>query len=706
MIIFAALIINKLRPTRTRDDIMKKILTLLLSAAMLVAIVFATGCKKKTDDPSPSNGGGVTPPSTSKIYFGLVGYNDSLFIREINPYNNDWVDDFVEFVNSTYYTEAGLLYYADYTALNNMTNAQIPKNLSKVSLITFTDGIDYYSLDSEETNPEGYATKAEYRDAINDKIVNDLVQGNNIDAYTIGLAGDEAQSHIVEFRENLEKLASHPDNVYEVNTMPEAADKFYQIADDIHNTVAENGNVLVMLVLDCTYTIINGGGAPWPWPGQPQPVTPITPPIPEPTPADPPITYIVGQVITICDNGWGTTPSLVTNAVTNITENSANCGGTVTNNGGWDVLEAGVCYSTTHNPTVTGNHVIGNGITSFTCELTGLSSGTKYYARAYAINSKGVGYGNEVSFTTEGDEPGGGGGTIGDFQFSVSSSKTVYFSQGNLQYQASTDTWRFAEHQYDRIGTANSNISSTYSGWIDLFGWGTSGYHDTNDPYNVNFQPYSTSNDAVFNDEPGYSLNWTGYGPSLDAASPDLTGAGANYDWGVYNAISNGGNQAGQWRTLTDDEWYYVLITRTTSSGMRYALAIVNNIHGLIILPDNWSASYYALNGVNNVSGYSDNIISATTWQSDLEAHGAVFLPATGYRDGHEVFMTEVWGLEVGPIGYYWSSTHYTGQDSFFIAGGANALCFMSPEVYQISLGVDRNYRMYGHAVRLVKDVH
>ncbi|MBR7035054.1 MAG: hypothetical protein IKI25_04755, partial [Bacteroidales bacterium] len=71
--------------------------------------------------------------------------------------------------------------------------------------------------------------------------------------------------------------------------------------------------------------------------------------------------------------------------------------------------------------------------------------------------------------------------------FSVSADKKVYFSQGNLQYQASTGTWRFAEHQYDIIGDGddNANISSTNSGWIDLFGWGTSGYNGKN--------PYMTS---------------------------------------------------------------------------------------------------------------------------------------------------------------------------------------------------------------------
>ena len=81
--------------------------------------------------------------------------------------------------------------------------------------------------------------------------------------------------------------------------------------------------------------------------------------------------------------------------------------------------------------------------------------------------------------------------------FSVSDTKQVQFSQGNLQYQASTNTWRFAENQWDYVGTQipdqyghaggtvigsdNSNISQTYSGWIDLFGWGTSGWNNGNE---------------------------------------------------------------------------------------------------------------------------------------------------------------------------------------------------------------------------------
>jgi len=157
----------------------------------------------------------------------------------------------------------------------------------------------------------------------------------------------------------------------------------------------------------------------------------------------------------------------------------------------------------------------------------------------------------------------------------------VYFSQGNLQYQASTDTWKFADNQYDYVGSDNSNISSTYSGWIDLFGWGTSGYNHGGNCY----QPWSTSTN--------YS-DYYAYGGSTYNLY-DQTGQA---DWG-YNAISNGGNTANQWRTLTQPEWNYVFYTRSTTSGIRYAKANVNNVNGVILLPDDWSSSTYSLSSTN-----------------------------------------------------------------------------------------------------------
>ncbi len=246
--------------------------------------------------------------------------------------------------------------------------------------------------------------------------------------------------------------------------------------------------------------------------------------------------------------------------------------------------------------------------------------------------------------------------------FSVSETKKVYFSQGNLQYQASTGTWRFAENQYDIIGRDNANISSSYSGWIDLFGWGTSGYNDK--------FPYMTSTGTDYGD-----------------GSNDI--AGTNYDWGVNNAISNGGNQAGLWRTLTRTEWKYLIQTRTNASS-KYGVAKVNNVNGLVLLPDDWKLP----NGVTFTSGTANNSgnayyetvnkYSATEW-AKMEANGAVFLPAAGRRGGTDVY-------DVGSFGFYWSSSAY---------GIDRAYC---PYFGRSYVDTDYGSRDNGRSVRLVQD--
>ena len=94
-------------------------------------------------------------------------------------------------------------------------------------------------------------------------------------------------------------------------------------------------------------------------------------------------------------------PSLTSVAANSITTNSAGCGGNVTSDGGSAITDRGVCWSTSSNPTIL-NYTTndGNGTGSFTSYLTGLTSGTIYYARAYATNSAGTAYGNQITFTT------------------------------------------------------------------------------------------------------------------------------------------------------------------------------------------------------------------------------------------------------------------------------------------------------------------
>ena len=222
--------------------------------------------------------------------------------------------------------------------------------------------------------------------------------------------------------------------------------------------------------------------------------------------------------------------------------------------------------------------------------------------------------------------------------FSVGNDKKIYFSQGNLQYQASTNTWRFAENQWNFVGKCkstqyypnqpqdtgnvfvdgvrceNENISPTYNGWIDLFGWGTSGWESGAKAY----QPYDTST------------------AKNDYYQGGATGNSANIDWGVHNPISNGGNEAGLWRLPTIKEWEYLLVSRPNYSEKRGA-ATVNGVKGLILLPDDWTLpeGLTFKSGMNN-NDFKNCKYTAEEW-TKMEENGAVFLPLAGYRRGISV---------------------------------------------------------------------
>lgn len=280
-------------------------------------------------------------------------------------------------------------------------------------------------------------------------------------------------------------------------------------------------------------------------------------------------------------------------------------------------------------------------------------------------------------------------------KFSVNANgDMVYFSQGNLQYNAYYDTWRFAQRQWDYIGgidwcsllhygnmgnsSINNNVSPTYAGWIDLFGWGTSGW----DCGNTYYHPWDNENDIeVVDDEvvDGGKL----YGPP---GCYDLTGEYAYSDWGRYNTISN---SDANWRTLTIDEWAYVFTMRRTHCGIRFATAIIRGENaqctcGIILLPDDWSESYYMLYETDDGSAsYENNLIDITDW-NNMEAHGAVFLPLTGYRTGDNYCYHS--------DGSYWSASCIHGDNS-------RAYCVYFDENGVGPMGAGR---WLGMAVRLV----
>lgn len=209
--------------------------------------------------------------------------------------------------------------------------------------------------------------------------------------------------------------------------------------------------------------------------------------------------------------------------------------------------------------------------------------------------------------------------------FTINTSKEkVRFSRGNLQYQASTATWQFAENQYDVIGEGNVNISATYDGWIDLFGWGT--------------------------------------GDNPTKASTSKCDYSSFVDWGI-NAISNGGNTADMWRTLSANEWTYITGQRTNYESL-CGRATVNGIQGFILLPDDWVSPGIPFQGSKD-NGYELNQFTLADWQK-MEAAGAVFLPACGGRTGTEMTSTAVqyWSTNEGSSCYAYDII--TGGDTAF----------------------------------------
>ena len=94
-------------------------------------------------------------------------------------------------------------------------------------------------------------------------------------------------------------------------------------------------------------------------------------------------------------------PVLMTSPVTYVSEQSVICEGNITDDGGGDITERGICWGTSQNPTITNDKLIsGSGTGSFTCTIDGLITNTQYYMRAYAINSAGTGYGPQITFRT------------------------------------------------------------------------------------------------------------------------------------------------------------------------------------------------------------------------------------------------------------------------------------------------------------------
>ncbi len=414
-------------------------------------------------------------------------------------------------------------------------------------------------------------------------------------------------------------------------------------------------------------------------------------------------------------------------SVWDVTASRLRAEGEVIRDGGSEVTECGFCWGTEHNPTIEGLHTkASTGIGNYGCYFSGLERGQTNYVRAYAINEEGVTYGNELELIPDDSQMSWFSGTLPGL-FSVSEDRQVRFSQGNLQYYPDNNVWRFAEHQWDFVGGAcwgkdigdmnvgtvyangtkcdNTKVWKYYEGWIDLFGWGTSGWNNGNEYYH----PYDFSS---------YQFDCASYGPP---GNFDLAGEYVQSDWGVHNTISDGASR--EWRTPTGDELLYLLTERATLSGVRFAMATVAGVQGMIVLPDDWNEATYYLSAANEFVNYSTNTITGLEWIELLEPAGAVFLPAGGERYQYtgsngvyfDWFDNEgaidhggwMWmnNLNYSPFyisGSYWTSSQYFGGYPVGVSN-AVALKIVAYEAYVEGFFTSA-LRCKGYAVRLVSD--
>ena len=240
--------------------------------------------------------------------------------------------------------------------------------------------------------------------------------------------------------------------------------------------------------------------------------------------------------------------------------------------------------------------------------------------------------------------------------FSVSESKQVYFSQGNLYYLRNQKEWYFHGEQYEVSEVADFATDNA----IDLFGWSA---NNTTAPYGI-----STSQD---NDD--YKGDFV--------------------DWGTL-PIGGEGAKADAWRTPTADEWTF-LFNRKHNGAFLFGHATVHNRLGVVLLPDvftlpeglTWNPDQAITEG-----NWTKNVYDLDQWHR-MEDAGAVFLPVYGYRSGTRL-INPVTGSSMNWKSYYWSSTSSDPEKAaaFCVADGKTGL-------------VNGDARVVGYCVRLVQDI-
>jgi len=394
--------------------------------------------------------------------------------------------------------------------------------------------------------------------------------------------------------------------------------------------------------------------------------------------------------------------TITTNAVTNITSETATCGGNITSDGGSTITARGVCWNTGATPTIANSKTTdGSGMGSFTSVITSFSPSTTYYVRAYATNSKGTSYGSAVQFTTTGPVPVLTTSSVSNI------TQTMATCGGNITWDGGTIvTARGVCWSTSTTPTIADNITTDGSG-MGSFISAITGLSPSTTYY---VRAYATNSAGT-----GYgsTLPFTTAALSCPASVNDISGNTYNtvtigtqcwmkenlkttkYSTGTYiSAEITGGTT---WANLTTGGWcnYNNYGDNVSIYGRLYNFYAVADSRN--ICPTGWhvpsDAEWTTLTtylGGESVAGDKLKETGTTHWSSPNSGNnssGFTALPG-GYRDGSGTFY------DIGGYGYWWSST----ESDTFSAG--------ERYMYYNGSNVSRSYadKTNGFSVRCVRD--
>ncbi|MBR3412509.1 MAG: DUF1566 domain-containing protein [Bacteroidales bacterium] len=365
--------------------------------------------------------------------------------------------------------------------------------------------------------------------------------------------------------------------------------------------------------------------------------------------------------------------TITLSAATNVTATSATCSANITNDGGSAVTERGICWSTSQYPTISGSHTaVGSGTGSFSTSISSLSPSTTYYVRAYATNSVGTSYSNQINFTTDNGLPTVTTNTVSSITANSAVCGGNVTSDGGFPVTAKGICWSTSQYptvsgSHTTSGSGTGSFNTSMSG----LSVGTTYYVRA---YATNSNGTAYGSQVIFTTNNGLpnvttttptltgSIVTTGGNVTSDGGFP-ITARGVCYGTypnpdltSTYNHTTNG----------TGTGYYTSLFSITAGSGMYYIRAYATNANGTTYGTQDSITHPYDELPTFQYNGHTYRVApepyntelrwsEANTYCNNLTLHGYTDwrMPTLGellqmYSDRYSIVMN---------LAYYWSST-------------------------------------------------